>query len=72
MSRFPRVGRLPYNLPSTPISPADSASYTRDILESLRRIAQGQGQTLLAHLLGLASQEAKSWADQAHETLPPG
>jgi hypothetical protein len=72
MSSFPRVGRLPYNLPATPISPADSASYSRDLIESLRKIALGQRQMLLAHLLGLAALEAKSWADQAHETLPPG
>ena len=35
-------------------------------------IALGQGQGLLAHLLGLAAVEAKHLGDQAQETPPPG
>jgi len=72
MSSFPRVGRLPHAPPPAPLTPAETALYTRDLVESLRKIALGQGQTLLAHLLGLAAVEAKAWADHAHETRPPG
>ena len=42
-----------------PISPADSARYTADMLEVLRKIAAGQGQGVLAHLLELAQAEAR-------------
>jgi hypothetical protein len=42
------------------MSPVETALYTCDLLESLRKIAQRQGQTLLAHLLELAFVEAKS------------
>ncbi len=71
MASYARGGRLPPGMPPNPASPADSARYTRDMLESLRKIAQGQGQGLLAHLLGLAAAEAKylsETGDQAHET----
>lgn len=40
------------------ISPVESARYTRDILGQLKSIAEKQGQTVLAHLLALASLEA--------------
>ncbi|MBV9540817.1 MAG: hypothetical protein JO167_06070 [Alphaproteobacteria bacterium] len=53
------------------ISAADSAGYTRDLLESLKKIAEGQGQSLLAHLLHMASTEAKYQSRQAQETPPP-
>ncbi|MEI9989429.1 MAG: hypothetical protein WDM86_05260 [Rhizomicrobium sp.] len=55
-------------LPPTPVSPEDSARYTREMLESLRKIAVNQGQGLLAHLLGLAAVEAKHLSDQAQDT----
>jgi hypothetical protein len=57
-----------------PISPPESAQYTSDQLESLARIATGQGQDLLAHLLELARVEAKSLAraNQDQQTRPPG
>jgi hypothetical protein len=44
---------------SQPISPPESARYTGDQLEALRKIASGQGQNLLAHLLELAQIEAR-------------
>lgn len=45
--------------PGKTISPTDSARYTADMLESLRKIAAGQGQGVLAHLLELAQAEAR-------------
>ncbi|MDE2629961.1 MAG: hypothetical protein KGM97_03120 [Alphaproteobacteria bacterium] len=42
------------------MAPAQTALYTRDTLESLRKIALQQKQILLAHLLELAAIEAKS------------
>ncbi len=55
-------------VPLSPLTPAETAQYTRDLLESLRKIALGQGQGVLAHLLSLAAMEAKHLADQAQET----
>ena len=49
-------------LPAVPgrvISPLESARYTAEMLETLRKIALGQGQPLLAHLLELAQVEAR-------------
>ncbi len=72
MASYPRAGR-PFNTPPpTPLTAAETARYTRDLLESLRKIALGQGQGLLAHLIGLAAAEAKHQGDQAQDTLPPG
>lgn len=48
-------------------SPVHTAAYTYDMLESLRKIAIQQGQDLLAHLLLLASLEAKSLRDQSDQ-----
>ena len=45
--------------PGTAISPAESARYTADMLESLRRIASQHGHGVLAHLLELAQAEAR-------------
>ncbi len=42
-----------------PISALDSTRYTADMLEILRKIASGQGQPVLAHLLELAQAETK-------------
>lgn len=56
---------------SAGFSPAESARYTLEMLESLRRIAVKQHQSLLAHLLGLAAMEAKTQAE-AQETSLPG
>ena len=72
MPSYPRIGRSPGGPPPPPLTPAETARYTRDLLESLRRIALGQGQGLLAHLLGLAAMEAKALGDQLQDTLPPG
>ena len=41
------------------ISPPETARYTSDMLESLRKMAAEQGQNILAHLLELARAEAK-------------
>jgi len=68
MASYARGGGLPSGLPHPPISPEDSARYTRELLESLKKIALSQGQTLLAHLLGLAAVEAKHLSDQAQDT----
>jgi|GEM_PF-2425779 len=40
--------------------PAETAQYTGEMLESLKKIAVQQRQLLLAHLLDLAALEAKS------------
>lgn len=50
-------------LPDIALGPVETARYTRDLIESLRKIALQQGQALLAHLLGLAAMEAKALAD---------
>ena len=52
--------RLPQNVKLTP---NETARYTRDLIESLRKIASQQGHSLLAHLLELAAIEAKALAD---------
>ena len=44
------------------ISPAQSARYTQEMLGQLKAIAEEQGQTVLAHLLALASLEADALA----------
>ena len=72
MASYPRAGRPPNGPPPAPLTPAETALYTRDLLESLRKIALGQGQGLLAHLLGLAAMEAKALGAQAQDTPPPG
>jgi len=40
------------------LSPPETARYTADLLDSLRKIATRQGQGVLAHLLELAQYEA--------------
>jgi hypothetical protein len=44
------------------MTPAETARYTCELLESLRKIAARQGQGVLAHLLELARFEAQSLA----------
>jgi Zn-finger domain-containing protein len=57
----------------TEFSPAETARYTREMLETLSRIATRQGQALLAHLIDLAVVEAQIQCDQAdHDTSLPG
>ena len=55
----PKPGVAPPGPSGSPISPAESARYTADMLESLRKVAAGQGQGVLAHLLELAQAEAR-------------
>ena len=43
--------------------PCESAQYTKEMLESLKKIAVQQRQPLLAHLLDLAALEAKTLGD---------
>jgi len=60
-----------FRLPASPeerISPLESARYTIDLLENLRKIARNQGQIILAHLLELAQAEALM---AARDTLSP-
>ncbi len=60
-------------LQNTKLAPEETARYSKDLIESLRKIALQQGQSLLAHLLGLAAQEAKALSEPsyAHETRLP-
>ena len=54
------------------LTPAETAQYTSDLLESLRKIASRQGQVLLMHLLELAALEARAQAGtQAQDTRLP-
>ena len=54
-------------------NPAETALYTKDMLESLKMIAVKQRQPLLAHLLDLAAMEAKSLGESyPRDTLLPG
>ena len=57
--------QIPGGMPSAEasLSPGETARYTRELLESLRKIAERQGQGVLAHLLALARYEAQSLAD---------
>ncbi len=68
MASYARGGGHPSGPSHSSISPEDSARYTRELLESLKKIAVGQGQSLLAHLLGLAAVEAKHLSGQAQDT----
>ena len=57
----------------TEFSPAETARYTQEMLETLSRIATRQGQSLLAHLIDLAVVEARIQCNQAdHDTSLPG
>jgi hypothetical protein len=54
------------------LGPAETALYTKDTLDSLRKIALQQRQVLLAHLLELAAVEAKALGTaRSQETLSP-
>lgn len=47
-----------------PVSAAESAEYARALILSLRKIAETQGHSLLAHLLNLAALEAAAIAER--------
>jgi hypothetical protein len=68
MASYARGGQYPPGPPSPPVTPSESARYTSEMLESLRKIALKQNHGLLAHLLGLAAIEARYLGDKAHET----
>ncbi len=58
--------------PQGGVTPEETARYTAELIESLKKIALRQGQELLAHLLDLAALEAKSLAKgHAQETRLP-
>ncbi len=60
MAVQPQKPRIPASqLPPTPLTAAESARYTLDMLENLRKIAARQDQAVLAHLLELAQAEAR-------------
>ena len=59
-------------VPQDRLSPIETAAYTRDILENLRKMADKQDQTLLSHLLELAALEAKFLTLQSQQTRLPG
>ena len=64
--------RTPLPAPRVP-APHESALYTWDMLETLKKIALQQNQHLLAHLLDLAAMEAKTLGEsQDQDTLFPG
>jgi len=58
--------------PPGPVSPLDSARYTADMLETLRRIALGHGHTVLAHLLELTQAEARLVARDCAQATQEG
>lgn len=51
---------LPPDPPPGPITPADTARYTAELLDSLRKMALKQEQVMLAHFLELAAVEARA------------
>lgn len=54
------------------LTPRQTAKYTSELLQSLRKIAFRQGQALLAHILELAQLEASAQADgHDHDTRLP-
>jgi hypothetical protein len=57
-----KPGPTPTGPSGAPITPVDTALYTIDMLESLRRMADRQGHGILAHLLELAQAEARMLA----------
>ena len=83
MDASPRKSRCTGSPPSAAppghgVSPAEFASYTLDLLDDLRKIAQRQDQGMLAHLLELAQAEARiiireqGGPPQAQDTRLPG
>lgn len=67
-----RLAPEPAVQPPALLSPAETALYTRDILENLRKMAEKQGQMLLCHLLDMAAKEAKFLGTQSQQTRLPG
>jgi hypothetical protein len=57
-----KIQNLQSAVPPGEMTPAQTAQYTSDLLESLRKIAFRQGQVLLAHFLEIAAVEARSQA----------
>jgi len=53
------------------LSPPETARYTSDLLDSLRKIATRQGHGVLAHLLELAQFEAQTLAVRTRAAQAP-
>ena len=72
LPRKSRLGGCPASdtAPAAMLSPAESARYTLDLLDDLRKIAQRQGQGMLAHLLELAQAEARILLREAPPMTP--
>ncbi len=67
------MSKMDFHASQIEISPSESASYTRDMLIQMRKMAQQQHQTVLAHLLSLAAEEARALKNNyKQDTLPPG
>jgi hypothetical protein len=66
---MPKPG-TPASTPFQAATSAETAQYVRDLLESLRKIATAKDLGLLAHLIDLASLEAKSHLDRFSATTP--
>jgi hypothetical protein len=63
---------LPPDPSPSPITPADTARYTAELLDSLRKMALKQEQVMLAHFLELAAVEARAQVNlYAHDTRLP-
>ena len=56
----------PVQMGASAPSSSQSAQYTRDLIDSLRKMAKGQKQEMLAILLEAASMEAKRIAGRNH------
>jgi hypothetical protein len=71
---MPQAAKNPRLRPLAPVTdgmgPAETARYTAELLDSLRKIADRQGQAVLAHLLELARFEAQALT--ALRTTTPG
>jgi hypothetical protein len=63
---MPQAVKNPRLNPASPVmagmSPVETARYTAELLDSMRKIAVRQGQGVLAHLLELARYEAQTLA----------
>jgi uncharacterized protein (DUF2141 family) len=63
---------LAHQTPALSPTPAQTAKYTVELIETLRKIASQQGQILLAHFLEIAAFEARAQAStQAQDTRLP-
>lgn len=71
MAQAARPPAPPAKAPAADMSGAETARYTSELLDSLRKIALRQGHGMLAHLLELARFEAQSLALKPPGTIAP-